>query len=502
MRCAIYARVSTEMDGQKTSIDNQIDIFKAYAVERGWEITHIYTDKKSGTKGNRPGFKNLIKDGKEKKYDVILAKELSRLARNGGLSYELRDTCQLHNIHIVCLDNSVNTIEGNIQNFGLFAWLYETESTNSSRRNKQARRIKAQKGQFIGSTPPYGYSCQEGKLIIRNDETPEVVRRIFNEYLAGKGMDTIAKDLFTANILTPSQVANKKNASNVWHSSTVKKVLMNRHYCGDMVQLRTETISVTTNKRRTTEESKLVIHEGTHEPIISFETFKTVEKLLNKRTRVATAPSTHLFSNLIFCEDCGKGMWYKANQKGYRCGGNIRHGERFCLNRHPIKSIDLEQVISCDIKALFQIFKDDTLMRRFENKMNAKKRQIEEKLRNAEKKIFNLEKKKRDYVDLYTDKIISKEDLNELRMNVSNEIDEVKLTISDLDRELTNCSNENYLKSLKNKLEQFFTVDILTSQMLNTLVDKISCSVNGEIRIHYNFENPFETQKEDSNLDG
>ena len=499
MRCAIYARVSTEMDGQKTSIDNQIDIFKAYAAERGWEITHIYTDKKSGTKSNRPGFKNLIKDGKEKKYDVILAKELSRLARNGGLSYELRDTCQLHNIHIVCLDNSINTIEGNIQNFGLFAWLYETESTNSSRRNKQARSAKAKRGQFIGSIPPYGYECKEGKLIIRNDETPEVVRRIFSEYLAGKGMDTIAKDLFTDNVQTPSQVANKKNASNVWHSSTVKKILTNRHYCGDMLQLRTETISVTTNKRRTIDEDKLVIHEGTHEPIISLETFKTVEKILNKRTRAATAPSTHLFSNLIFCEDCGKGMWYKATQKGYRCGGNIRHGERFCLNRHPIRSIDLEQVISCDIKALFQIFKDDSLMRRLENKMDAKNHQLQEKLSNAEKKISDLEKKKRNYVDLYAEEVISKEDLFELRISVNDEIDAVKMAIVDLERELTNCSNENYLQSLKSKLEQFLSVDKLTSQMLNALVDKITCSVNGEIRIHYNFENPFETQKEDSN---
>jgi len=502
MRCAIYARVSTEMDGQKTSIDNQIDIFKGYAAERGWEITHIYTDKKSGTKSNRPGFKNLIKDGKEKKYDVILAKELSRLARNGGLSYELRDICLVHNIHIVCLDNSVNTIEGNMQNFGLFAWLYETESTNSSRRNKQARRAMAKKGKFIGSIPPYGYSCVEGKLIIRKDETPEVVRRIFNDYLAGKGMDTIAKDLFTDNIQTPSQVANKKNASNVWHSSTIKKILTNRHYCGDMLQLRTETISVTTNKRRTMDKDSFVIQEGTHEPIISYETFNTVEKMLKKRTKAATAPSIHLFSNLIFCEDCGKGMWYKATQKGYRCGGNIRHGERFCLNKNPLRSRDLEQVISRDIKDLFQIFKDESLMRSLENKINTKKHQIQEKLRNSEKKIFSLEKKKRSYIDLFTEKVISKDDLIELKISVDDEIDVVKMTMIDLERELTNCSNENYLQSLKNKLEQFLAVEELTPQMVNTLVDKITCSVNGEIRIHYNFENPFETQKEDSNLNG
>lgn len=141
-------------------------------------------------------------------------------------------------------------------------------------------------------------------------------------------------------------------------------------------------------------------------------------------------------------------------------------------------------------------------MRRLENKMDAKNHQLQEKLRNAEKKVSNLEKKKRDYVDLYTDEVISKEDLIELRISISNEIDAVKVTISDLEKELTNCSNENYLQSLKSKLEQFLSVEKLSSQMLNTLVDKITCSVNGEIRIHYNFENPFETQKEDSNLDG
>lgn len=114
LRCAIYARVSTEMDSQKTSIDNQIDLFRHYAAQNNWEIVEIYTDKQSGTKGNRPGLKALIEDGKAGKFDVILAKELSRLARNGRLSYELRDICLLNSIHIVCLDNSINTITGDV----------------------------------------------------------------------------------------------------------------------------------------------------------------------------------------------------------------------------------------------------------------------------------------------------------------------------------------------------------------------------------------------------
>ena len=268
------------------------------------------------------------------------------------------------------------------------------------------------------------------------------------------------------------------------------------------MQLRTETISVTINKRRINDEEECIIREGTHEPIISLETFKAVENLLIKRTKEATAPSKHLFSNLIFCEDCGKGMWYKANQKGYRCGGNIRYGERFCSNKTPLRSKDLEQVIANDIKALFQIFKDKSFMARLEYKLNAKKHQIQEKLQIAEKKISTLEKKKHNYVDLFKEEIISNEDLIELRLSVNNEIDEIKSAIIDFKGELTNCSNENYLQSLKNKLEQFLEVEELTPQMLNALVDKITISANGEIRIHYSFENPFETQKEDSNLDG
>lgn len=291
-----------------------------YATQRNWEIVKIYEDKKSGTKNNRPGLKKLIEEGKEKKFDVVLVKELSRLARNGALSYGLKDIFDVHNIHLVCLDNSVNTLEKNDLNYGLYAWLYEMESNNNSRRNKQAKRVKARQGLYVGSNPPYGYKSEKGKLIIRNDETPEIVRRIFKEYLEGKGMDTIAKGLFNEHIPTPSQLIRKKNASIIWYSSTIKNILTNRHYCGDLVQIRQETISVRIIKRREIAEDEQIIIEGTHEPIISLETFKAVEKMLQKRTKAATAPSTHLFSNLIFCEDCGKGLWYRANSKHYRCG--------------------------------------------------------------------------------------------------------------------------------------------------------------------------------------
>jgi site-specific DNA recombinase len=492
MRCAIYARVSTEFDSQKTSIDNQIDLFRNYAIQQGWEIVKIYTDKKSATKGNRPGLKALIEDGKAGLFDVILAKELSRLARNGRLSYELRDIILLNNLHIICLDNSINTLEGNVQNFGLYAWLYENESANSSRRNKAAKKAKAQRGQFIGSNPPYGYNSKKGALTIREDETPNIVRRIFNEYLEGKGMDSIAKSLTAEKIPTPSQIANKSNASNLWHSSTIKNILNNPHYCGDLVQRRTETISVTSTKRRAFDEGNFIIHQGKHDPIISPETFESVQKMLSNRTRTTTAPKKHLFTNLLFCEECQKGMWYKANQRGYRCGGNIKHGDTFCINRVVVREKELKNIIQEDLQNLFQSFQNESFLESLLKKLNTKKRQIQNDLQKVDKQIKDLRKRKLDYVNLFTDNLISKEDLIEYKDVTDQSLKELDLSKSQLQKKLEECSNENYTLEMGNKLKEFLSLNDLTSQVLHSLVEKITCNSQGEIRIHYNFVNPFQ----------
>ncbi|MCJ0931902.1 recombinase family protein [Virgibacillus halodenitrificans] len=492
MRCAVYARVSTELDSQRTSIDNQINIFRNYATQQNWEIVKIYTDKQSGTKENRPGLKALIDDGKAGIYDVILAKELSRLARNGRLSYELRDICQFNNIDIVCLDNSVNTLEGNVQNFGLYAWLYENESANSSRRNKQAKRVKAQRGLFVGSNPPYGYRTENGVLKVRDDETPSIIRRIFKEYLEGAGMDSIAKKLTAEGVPTPAQIANKSNASKLWHGSSIKIILNNWHYSGDLVQSRTETISVTSSKRREVNSEDFLVIEGTHEAIIPKEMFHAVQTMLQKRTRSNTAPKRHLFTNMLYCEDCHRGMWYKANQKGYRCGGNIKHGKAFCLNKVVIREKELKHIILDDLQKLFNSIQEESFINSFLNKLNVKKRQLNKELKKIEAEVDGLRNKKLEYVNLYTENVISKDELVEYRVLTDNKIEALQKKKMQMDEKRLEYENEDYAVNIGNKLKDVLTLKELTPNILHSLVEKITCEEEGNIRIQYSFVNPFQ----------
>jgi DNA invertase Pin-like site-specific DNA recombinase len=204
MRCAVYVRVSTDKEEQKASLGNQKDLFIRYISDRGWDIHNFYVDVESGTTEKRPQLQQLIADARAKKFDVILAKELSRLARNGRLSYEIRDIAEQSKM------------------FGIYAWMYEQESQRTSKRVKAALRSSAQKGLFKGSNPPYGYILEDRKLRISPDETPNIVRRVFRDYLSGKGFDHIARELYEEGFPTPGPVAGKKNASDKWHGSHSK----------------------------------------------------------------------------------------------------------------------------------------------------------------------------------------------------------------------------------------------------------------------------------------
>ncbi|WP_216830798.1 recombinase family protein [Alkalihalobacterium elongatum] len=85
MRCAAYIRVSTDKEEQKPSIQNQKNLFVNYIKEQSWTIHDFYIDIESGTTAKRDNLQKLIEDAKKRKFDVIIAKELSRLARNGSL---------------------------------------------------------------------------------------------------------------------------------------------------------------------------------------------------------------------------------------------------------------------------------------------------------------------------------------------------------------------------------------------------------------------------------
>lgn len=234
--------------------------------------------------------------------------------------------------------------------FGLYAWIYEQESQRTSERIKTVFRTQAQKGKFKGSIPPYGYTVEEGNLYIRNGESPDVVRRIYRLYLEGKGFDSIARTLTREGFPTPAQVASKSNSGLYWHGTTIKKMLTNPHYTGDLVLCRETTLSVTNKVRQQVAKDAQVIIPNAHASIVSREDFEAVQRHMESRKKKRPKCKKHLFTNVAYCADCGQSLWYLKNRKGYVCGTHRRHGKHVC-SQHTIKEDALKAIILGDIRS-------------------------------------------------------------------------------------------------------------------------------------------------------
>ncbi|WP_286230564.1 recombinase family protein [Neobacillus mesonae] len=486
MRCAIYIRVSTDKEEQKASLGNQRELFIRYISDKGWDIEHFYVDVESGTTEKRPQLQQLISDAKAKKFDVILAKELSRLARNGRLSYEIRDIAQQHKVHIITLDNAINTLDGNNQMFGIYAWLYEQESQRTSERVKAALKSRAQRGKFKGSNPPYGYTVNDGKLYISQNETPDIVRRIFREYLTGKGFDRIAKELYEEGVPTPGQVAGKKSASHKWHGSTIRLILENPHYTGDLVQGRTTTRSVINKNRDRVDSDNLIIVPGTHESIISKSDFEAVQQLMGSRKRTRPQAELHLFTNTAYCADCGRGMHYKKNCRGYICGNYNKHGLKACGD-HLVREADLKLAILNDLKNLASILDNQEILQTLETKVIQQKKNSEKQIIALEKELDILKQKKKKSLNLFIDEKISKADYDEFVSDMNDTMKSLSSKIEQLKLSLEAKNDEIAINEVKQQLDTFIDFNELTSEILHRFIEKIEIKADGSPRIFYRF---------------
>ncbi|MEL3972051.1 recombinase family protein [Rossellomorea oryzaecorticis] len=482
-----YARVSTQREEQRTSIENQKLMFESYVDNNGWSLSELYIDKATGTKGKRKELLRLIEDIKEKKIDVVLVKDLSRLARNGQLSYSIANLMQEKGVHIISLDGMVNSLEGNVQNFGLLAWMYQQESENLSRKIKSTKEIGAINGKYQGSTPPFGYEIVKGKLSIRNDETPAIVKRIFSEYINGIGVDTIAKNLTLEEVPTPAQVIGKKNAGVEWRGNTIKTILLNPHYTGHLVQSRTSSISVVSTKRKIISKEDQVVVENTHKAIISKDVFETAEQQMKLRRKNKTAPKLHLFTNVAFCKDCGKGMWYRSSGVRYICGSYGRYGKSKCSS-HAIKEVNLKQAITCDIDNFLSNLDMNLLSKQFEKKIkNALSHSTKEK-KNIEDKITVIKNRKVKFAKMLADDQLDFDTYKSGTNEANNELEKLNKQKQMLDY----SSNQNKvdLKKLHTDFKKFLYSEEVLPELVHRFILRIEIDSDGAPNIFYNFSKP------------
>lgn len=487
-RVGAYARVSTGREEQNTSIKYQKVMFNNFIEDNGWELTKLYVERETGTKENRPELVRLMQDLEEKNIDVVIFKDLSRLARNVELSYKITNLAKGNGIHIISLDGMIDTRKDDSDTLGLYAWVHERESQILSTKIKQTKRAGARIGKYQGSFPPYGYDAIKGVLYIRDDETPKIVKRIFTEYIKGSGFDTIAKRLTLEGVPTPGQVAGRKNAGTNWWGSTIMNILTNPHYTGNLVQARTETISVLSTKRKKNETDKMIVRENTHPPLISQDIFDTAQTLMNNRKRNNTAPKKNLFTNIVFCTDCGNGMWYRSNRR-YICGNYARYGKSRCTS-HSIEETELVKQLINDFDDFLQSLNLSPLSDKVKSKISKAIRKNSREISKLETKIKAIKNRKVNYAQMLANDTVDF-DIEMYNIVIKKDNDKLDQYIDKVEAlKVFEQRNKFDLSCVENDFKEYLYSPEVLPELIHRFVTKIEVRADGTPKVHYCFQKP------------
>ena len=493
LRVCAYCRVSTDNEEQLNSYQSQLKYYDEKINSKSeWQFAGIYADESiTGTLDfKRTEFMRMIADAMSGKIDMILTKSISRFARNTLDTLKYVRMLREKNIAILFEEENLNTTTGAGElMLTILSAMAQQESENISSHVLLGLKMKKDRGELIGYNGCYGYNYNiETKEITINEDEANIVRYMFERYVEGIGSSTIAKELTDKGIKTPK-------GGNKWCESTIRGILKNEKYIGDVLMGKTFTIDPISHKRLSNlgEVDKHYYKEH-HEPIISKELFDRVQEIRTKRAgnretgrRNDNYSKKYPFSSKLYCAFCGSLLTrrnWNANRSCekavWQCIKRAKQGKEECPHCKAIA----EEIIEDRFVQGYRILCNDnrkiieTFLEKIENIL--KENTTETLVSKLEKDKEKINKKLNNLLELNLEGRINKE-------QYTLKFDELDTELIKIDSKIQNLLKEtNRTESIKNRLNKFKSlfknIDIMPSfdkDVFECLIDKV---IIGEIQ--------------------
>ena len=491
MNIAAYCRVSTDKEDQLNSLEAQKKFFADYIKRTGDNLVKLYADEGiSGTKiKNRKQFLQMMSDAEKGLFEMVVVKDISRFARN---TVDL-----LQNIRkLKALGIKTQFLTANMTSMGnsefvltIFGALAQEESANTSKRVKFGKKINAEKGKVPNFV--FGYDKTNGDLfnLTINEQEAEAVRKIFDLYVEeGYGASKIAS------MLNDSRIKTKRACK--WTANAVCRILTNEIYTGKIVNGKQEVADFLTGKRTEKSEEEWLVTERPELKIIQPEVFDKAQEIMAARGKTFKLDrerhsNKYLFSTLIKCKECGWSFrrishTYKNTYVRWVCSGRNGRGADSCPNATTVEENELIQVLTEYFVSIlsqqkhvkeYVISEFERLYRRRDENADFKQKLSAE--------LEKLKSSRQKYMDMYTDDLITREELNEkiggMRKQIEKQENDLKMVSYQINKR---DQLENILNNTFKEIEDVADVAQMTNAQLKKIIQRIEVDKDGNVDIY------------------
>jgi DNA invertase Pin-like site-specific DNA recombinase len=574
MRAAAYCRVSTSKEEQLDSLESQQKFFAEYAVKNAYELVNIYADEgKSGTKmKNRTQLLKLLSDAALGSFEVVLIKDISRLARNTvDFLTSIRKLRGL-NVRVIFVNYDQTSSDSSEFMLTMLSAIAQEESANTSKRVRFGKKQNAEQGRVPNLI--FGYDKTPGDYFHLNINKTEAqtVKRIFELYTEHHmGANRIAVRLNKEGIKTKRGCNFTQNA--------ISRILSNEIYTGKVINGKQEIEDFLTGKRKKREENQWQVVTNTELKIISEEVFHKAQKIRESRSGVFCRSDNnsrsngskcnnsnensngnsngnssensndnsseksnnnnnnnnnsnsnnngngnsnnncnknsnssnntsnsmgnldgsnnskgnynkYLFSQLLRCNQCGSAFrrlvrTYKNTYITWVCNGRNSNGTEYCPNK---TAVDEEKLSEAVRDYFLLVIRENPVIA-----LNAVKEYSRKTLRDGDAKekeqdcSFRVNKHIRDkqkYMDMYTNEIITIEELKEKTNQLNSEIKKLKLELeiykTQKNKKPDTYTNNDFLE----KITELFGNPDICGCILRKLIDRIEIDKTGKMEVY------------------
>lgn len=521
MTVAKYLRLSAEdadlrQSGKQesNSIGNQRNLLDSFIQQKedfaDAEIVEFCDDGWSGKNFDRPAVKELLEQTKHGKIQCIIVKDMSRFGRDYlTVGNYISKVFPFLGVRFIAVNDGIDSIrpqDVDSLDTSFKALLYDLYSRDLSRKVRNAKRARAQKGEYLAAHPLYGYvkdPARKNHLVI-DPPAAETVRRIFVMVGGGVSIAQTAKMLNSQGVPTPMRHKTAKGMyaswncigeENLWTEASVLKVIRNEEYTGSTVYGRRFHDRIGQGHSVKVSKKDWIIVPDVHEPIVSMEEFDRAQAALKeyKERHVPVGSKTR-----IRCGICGHAMSRRNTKEPYYFCRTPNVTDVCSCPQERIREQEIHTALLVTLRAMAQTAVEmDKLLREHQKEKGLDVAGMRRNLIVLQEQLSGLKRQMKGQYEAFaldkiskTEYLASKAAARQKELALSEQIAKLELAMEQA--HLSDGEEDGII----NKLRQYTEMEAVTKDVWDDLLMQVLVFPGNRIEIQWRFQDEFDKLKQ------